>query len=786
MKVLGTCKGDAAAYVVASSEEEPAAFAASCQTSEGLPVPATVHPISLETQRHQVVGEASANNAWVVAVPLLKIDETVSIRDAAGTVASVPVAQDASQPQGRLHRFARRRSGGGTAPFEQVVRGIEYRDWTGRTRATVTEIWPAGDVLVWRVQLVFATSDEAPKPRLQLLDARGRQIEASPILMEDHVVPAGFDLALHERFVTFSVRLSPELEHVVLVGSLEGVANSEGFACMTPDATRRLRSDCEGRLADAAGDPGYEHWLDVHRATERDLAQQRETARAMGDAAPTFGVVIVDTEGDCKAAQSSVTAQCYERYEMAVARVSATGEGLCRALCEAVASVLGNYLVFLDSHDTLEPDALWRLAEVVSGEAPADLIYADEDHVRDGHYVAPDFKTFPNLGKLRAYDYTGDLLCVSRALLQEVGLPPEDAFPAWHYDLALRAFEKAEHPAHVAHVLCHVRDHMLPGAHEAGRHALERHMERCGVAATVEDGPAQLTYRVRYALPNPAPLVSIVIPSKDHADLLHTCVTSILERSTYPNYEIVVVENNSTERATFDLYEELQARDQRVRVITWKPTGKTEDGFNYSAIVNAGACAARGELVVFLNNDTQVIEPAWLEEMAGCLTRPEVAVVGAKLLFEDGLVQHAGMIANPNCDNAHINQNLWRNTGGYDFTAVLPSDMNMVTGACQMVRRSTLEELGGYDENLAVGYNDSEFCLRVSKGGYSVAFTPYALLYHREFSSRGREVYDAKMRQRLLTEKAYVMAKYPAYYAQGDDTVNPNLDRFSLYFKLRW
>lgn len=789
VRVLGSCEGDASRYVVIATAEASARLEVTCHTTRGRRVPATMHPVELEPSRREIIGDDPSLRVYAIALPLLPAEVTVIVRESGSPegvrLAKVTLPTNARPRRGLFGALSHRSEGRQEPSFAEIIRGIEYRDWTGRTRVTVTEIWPAGDAVVWRIQVVFATGDGTVLPRLEVLDAEACPVASDPILMEDHVVPAGFDRGLRERVITFSVRLSWEVGYAVMVASLEGVDGSQGFICMTDDAIRRLRGECEARLVDAAGDPGYEHWLDVHRVTARDLMQQREAAQALGDGVPAFGVVIVDTGGPTQAAKASVSAQGYGRWTLAVASPH-DGRGLMEALAKAVREVGGDHLVLVDSHDELEPDALWRLAEEIIDHPETDLIYADEDHIRDGHYVAPDLKTFPNLGKLRAYDYLGDLLCVSRSLLEAVGLPGKDVEAAWMYDLALRCFERAERPAHVARVLCHVGDHGLPGAHEAGRVALSRHLARCGIMGTIEDGPAPCTYRVHYALPDPAPLVSVIVPSRDHADLLRACISSILERSTYPRYEVVVVENNSVEASAFELYRELQERDPRVRVVTWQPTGRTEDGFNYSEIVNFGARAARGELLVLLNNDTRVIEAAWMEEMAGCLTRSEVAVVGAKLLFEDGLVQHAGMIANPNCDNAHINQNLWRETGGYDFSATLPSDMNMVTGACQMVRRSTFEEAGGYDENLAVGFNDSEFCLRMRSAGHSVAFTPYALLYHREFSSRGREVYDVQMRQRLLAEKAYVMAKYPDYYAQGDETVNENLDHFSNWFKLRW
>ena len=201
--------------------------------------------------------------------------------------------------------------------------------------------------------------------------------------------------------------------------------------------------------------------------------------------------------------------------------------------------------------------------------------------------------------------------------------------------------------------------------------------------------------------------------------------------------------------------------------------------FNFSAIVNFGARQATGEFLVLLNNDTEVIEPAWIEELLGCLMRPEVGVVGAKLLYGDDLIQHVFLSANPNGDFMHPCQNLARDALGPGYAASMPGDCSMVTGACQMMRRSLFESLGGYDERLAVGFNDGDFCLRVADEGYVITVATHALLYHREFTSRGRESQNPQMRVRYIAEKAYVMGKHPEFFAEGDPVVNPNLDRFN-------
>ena len=205
---------------------------------------------------------------------------------------------------------------------------------------------------------------------------------------------------------------------------------------------------------------------------------------------------------------------------------------------------------------------------------------------------------------------------------------------------------------------------------------------------------------------------------------------------------------------------------------------------NYSSIVNFGAACSKGDFLVLLNNDTEVIEPAWIERMLGDLMRPEVGVVGAKLLFGDGLIQHAGMIANGNGDFAHVNRDLPGDALGYAYSAGMPQEYSMVTGACQMVSRKLFDELGGYDEQLAVGFNDGDFCLRVGEAGRVVVYEPRAVLRHREFSSRGRESTDARLAARLLQEKSRIIAKHPAFFASNDPAVNPNLNQLSDWWEL--
>lgn len=274
---------------------------------------------------------------------------------------------------------------------------------------------------------------------------------------------------------------------------------------------------------------------------------------------------------------------------------------------------------------------------------------------------------------------------------------------------------------------------------------------------------------MRYALPKPAPLVSIVIPTKDHVETLNACVMSIAENATYANYEIVLMENNSEDPETFAHYEALPERVTAAsdgkgvaRVVYWPGE------FNYSKIINFGVEHAKGDYLLLLNNDTEVISPCFIEEMMGYLQRPDAGVVGAKLYFADHLVQHAGIVVGVRGALVHANQDFSAKREGYLARAVRPGNFSAVTGACQMVRRDVFEQVGGYNEEFAVGFNDADFCLRVWEAGYRAIFTPYAELYHYEFTSRGREEANEEKMRRWKREQALFMQRWPEFFLTGD------------------
>lgn len=751
------------------------------------------------------------SGSWVAIVPLLGGDVGITVLHQGCPLGRLVFPALQSKLSSRLLTA--------TKPEQAAfLRGIERRRRSGWTLVSIDEVWPAAQGSVaWRVRASFPTSDETRQAGLEVFDTKGHRLRAQVHVLEDHVVPSDRDASQLERIITFSCLLPEHVQTFYVIASLTDDQSLAGFAGMNAPRARGMLADVRLRMGGAAADPGYGRWFEERRVTRAELEAQRRAAAAL-DASelPLVSIVMpvfCPEASFLREAMLSVVRQSYGRWELVV--VNASGEcapvdEVLRAIEDERIRVLevenrsiaqntnagievatGDYVAFLDHDDVLEPDALWHYVKAVRKNPQADLLYCDEDRLDEGHVRTPAFKTFPNYGKLYTHNYVTHLLMVSRYVLDHTERTSAELSGAQDYDLTLKAFEVARSIVHVPRVLYHWRDHegstaggddQKPYAHEAGRRALEAHLARRGIGAYVVDGPLPYTYDVRYELPDFLPKVSIVIPTRDHPGLLRTCVASIIERSTYARFEIVLVENGSKDARTFELYDELCAQDDRVRMVTWTPP---EPGaFNYSAIVNHGVEQTTGEYVVLLNNDTEVIEPEWIEEMLRCFARPEVGVVGAKLLFADGLVQHVGMVANPNGDFCHVCQNVEGGALGPAYAVAMPGDYSMVTGACQMVRRSVFDELGGYSEQLAVGFNDGDFCLRARERGYACTVAAHAVLYHREFASRGREVADARLRVRYLAEKGRMLVRHAEFFGAGDPVLNPNLNGFGTYFEL--
>ncbi|MDR0350055.1 MAG: glycosyltransferase family 2 protein, partial [Coriobacteriales bacterium] len=449
----------------------------------------------------------------------------------------------------------------------------------------------------------------------------------------------------------------------------------------------------------------------------------------------------------------------------------------------------GDYFALLDHDDVLHPSALYAVAQCLESEA-ADMVYSDEITFSklptDGYF--PHFKPGFSPDTLRSYNYICHFLVFSRELQERTGLFDGDCDGSQDYDYILRLSEQARCVCHIPRILYYWRAHersVAAGAEAKGyavaaaKRALAAHLERVGLPGTVGDASLPTIYRINYEL-RARPLISIIIPNMDHREDLELCIRSIISKTDYENYELLVVENNSTEEETFAFYEELGslARPPSIRVLSY------EGSFNFSAINNWAARQARGEVLLFLNNDTEVISPAWLREMLMFAQRDDVAAVGARLLYPDETVQHAGVILGIGGAAGHAHKNFRRDEGGYVSRLQLAQNVSAVTGACLMLRANAFWEVGGFDEGFVVAFNDIDLCMRLRQKGYLTVYTPFAELYHHESKSRGLEDTEAKLK-RFRGESLRFQKRWSRELETGDFYYNPNLTLEHEDFSLR-
>ena len=438
----------------------------------------------------------------------------------------------------------------------------------------------------------------------------------------------------------------------------------------------------------------------------------------------------------------------------------------------------GQYIGFLDQNGRLHPSALYEAMKAVD-EKKADFIYTDEavfdkkpGNIRRFEYK-PDFS--PDL--LRGYNYIRRFSVFSRELMEKAGGGFRPGYgECREYDLILRLTEKADEIVHIPEALYFRRRcpdsgssaaSAGPRTDETGKKALEDHLKRVGLEGEVTASSFAGIYRIRYRIQG-KPKISIVIPNMDHSGDLRKCIDSIREKTTWKDWEIIIVENNSREKETFDYYREIAAEDPRIRVVV------REGGFNFSAVCNYGVSFAAGDYLLLLNNDMEVITPEWLEEMIMFAQRKDVGAVGCMLYYPDDTVQHAGVIVGLGAAAGHSHRWFRRGEPGYLYRMAAAQNLSAVTGACMMVPRHVYEEAGGLDESFRIAFNDVDLCMRIRQKGYLVVFTPFAELYHYESRSRGSDETGEK-RERFEKEAARFREKWAEETAEGDPYYNPNL-----------
>lgn len=456
------------------------------------------------------------------------------------------------------------------------------------------------------------------------------------------------------------------------------------------------------------------------------------------------------------------------------------------ALNDLLAMVQTPYVWRLHENDELAPFAIEACERPLAAQPDCRILVADDDKLdRDGQRSAPRFKprTF-TIELFHSYNYFGRATVLHTQAVRDAGGWRTGFSGAGDYDLLLRLIDTNPRPSiqHLALVLYHERlssDRQTRAAAssttESGRRALEEHFARTSVPVTVEHIPTEM-YRIRYRLDEPKPLLSIMIPFRDRADLLQQCVSSVVDKSTYRHFEVLLINNGSTEPATLDLLERYKS-DNRIRVID------DPRQFNYSELNNGAARVARGDFYCLLNNDTQVVAADWMEDMLGYAAQPGVGCVGAKLLYPDGSVQHAGMILGLPSGAEHAFRFAAPNDPGYLNRLAVASNYPCVTGACLMINRKIFWEVGGLDEALPVTFNDVDLCIKVFKAGYRNVFTPFARLFHFEASTRGSDLLPENM-IRFRNELDFMKARY-GRDLMYDAHYSPHLTHTKTDFSIR-
>lgn len=553
----------------------------------------------------------------------------------------------------------------------------------------------------------------------------------------------------------------------------------------------------------------YDTWLRIMRVSRQELFAQRKTKFSY---APKFSVVVPLYHTPAKFLKDLVRSMMYQSYaNWELCLVNASPEdvhltsllenwamrdkrirvirleknlGIAQNTNSGIEASTGEFIAFLDHDDFLEPDALFCYVDALNKDKTIDVFYSDEDKTDEyaAHYFYPHFKSDFNIDLLHANNYMCHFLAVRKSLVDTVGGLNEKFDGAQDYDFVLRLTENTKKIYHCPRILYHWRcsnqstaasqGNKMYAIH-AGKAALNAHYKRIGWNARAQEGAVDGWYQTKFTLKE-EPLVSILIPNKDHTDDLDVCLNSFFERADYQNYEFIIIENNSVLPETFAYYEKIEKEHDNVKVVYW------EAGFNYSAINNFGFKFAKGDYIMLLNNDVELITPDIFQSMLGFCMRPEVGIVGAKLLYNDHTVQHAGVLVGAGGLADHVFKGIHEDDPGYMGRAISSQDVSAVTAACLLVKRSVYEEVGGLEEEFQVAFNDVDFCLKVRKAGYLIVYDADVKLFHYESKSRGME--DTTDRFiRFGNEMMLLNSKWDILSTFVDPYYNPNLSYLEYY-----
>lgn len=558
----------------------------------------------------------------------------------------------------------------------------------------------------------------------------------------------------------------------------------------------------------------YDRWRKANSPRLADLERMAQMAELL-PAKPGISVLIPvynSPEFYLRSAIESVLAQVYPYWELCIADDAST-EAQVRSILEEYAAsdrrikvtfrsenghisacsnsalelATGEFVALLDHDDLLSSDALFEIALLLNHHPAADMIYSDEDKINEqGRFLEPYFKPDWSPDSFLSRMYTCHLGVYRRSLVNEIGGFRVGYEGSQDYDLVLRFTEKTKNVFHIPKILYHWRIHSQstaksaaakPYAYDASDRAIAEALDRRGEPGKlvpIDGSPGN--YIVRYEIKE-HDLVSVIIPTKDKADLLDRCLTSIFEKTTYPNYEVILIDNNSIEPETAEVIQKWQAQSNRFQC------NRLDIPFNYSRLNNFAVQQSKGKYLLFLNNDIEVITPNWMTAMVEQAQRRSIGAVGALLLYPDDTIQHAGVVLGICAYSGHSHKHFPANTSGYLNQVIGITNYSAVTGACLMCKRENFEAIGGFNEDLAVSFNDIDLCLKLIEQGLQNVYLPHVKLYHYESQSRGHDDTPEK-RDRFLQEADYMMQRWQKWMT-CDPHYSPNLTIDSQDYSIR-
>lgn len=545
----------------------------------------------------------------------------------------------------------------------------------------------------------------------------------------------------------------------------------------------------------------YHEWFLMHRVTPQELEKQKNTKF---EYEPLISIIVPTYNTPIKYLQEmidSVINQSYANWELCIADGSQGNQklekelekyhqldarikytlldqnyGIAKNTNAALELANGEYIGLFDHDDLLTPDALFEVVKSLQ-DIQYDILYTDEDKTNSQHteYMDPNFKPDYSPDLFRSHNYITHFFVVKSSIIKGVGGFRSEFDGSQDYDVMFRCIEQSKKIYHIPKILYHWRMHSNSTAknpeskmycYDAGKRAIEEHYQRVGIKAKVENQKQWGMYHTIYETTG-NPLVSIVIPNKDQKEILERCIDSLYQKNKYQHFEIIIVENNSETKEIFEYYEDIQKQHDNIQVVMY------EGEFNYSAINNFGVKYTKGDYILLLNNDTEVIVEDALSELLGCCMQENVGIVGAKLLYEDNTVQHGGVVIGFGGFAGHVYTGLHKDECGYMVRSQINCNYSAVTAACMMIKKQCFEEVNGLSEEFKVGLNDIDFCLKVRQLGYLVVYNAHSLWYHYESKSRGYEDTPEK-RKRFEGEIALFQSKWKDILIQGDPYYNQN------------